>query len=95
MRRISSRSVSRDLGVERRERLVEQQHRGLDRQCPGQRHALLLAARELVRVALGEVSGSCTSSSISSTRGCGRPWRSASAQSVVHVAATVRFGNRL
>ena len=39
------------LRVERRERLVEQQHRRLDGQRPGQRHALLLAAGELVGVA--------------------------------------------
>ena len=41
-----------DLGVERAERLVEQQHLRLDRQRARQRHALALAARELVRVAL-------------------------------------------
>ena len=33
------------IGVEVRERLVEQQHRGLDDDGAGQRHALLLAAR--------------------------------------------------
>ena len=32
-----------DLGVERGERLVEQQHLGVDRQRAGKRHALLLA----------------------------------------------------
>ncbi|MNG17487.1 hypothetical protein D3C84_1014770 [compost metagenome] len=31
------------LEVQRRQRLVEQQHLGLRRQGPGQRHALLLA----------------------------------------------------
>ena len=36
------------VGVERRERLVEQQHAGLARQRPGQRDALALAARELL-----------------------------------------------
>ena len=36
-----------DLRVERAERLVEQQHRRLHRERPGQRHALALAAREL------------------------------------------------
>ena len=40
-------------GVERAERLVEQQHLGLDGERPRQRHALALAARELVRVAAG------------------------------------------
>jgi hypothetical protein len=37
-----------DLGVERAERLVEEQHGRLDRQRPGQRHPLALAAGELV-----------------------------------------------
>ena len=39
-----------DLGVQRGQRLVEQQHPRLDRQRPGQRDPLLLAAGELVRV---------------------------------------------
>ena len=51
--RISARSWVRTLRVERRERLVEQQHRRLDRQRAGDRDALLLAAGELVRVAVG------------------------------------------
>ncbi len=41
------------LGVERRERLVEQEDRRLDRQRPGEGHPLLLAAGELVGVAVG------------------------------------------
>ena len=41
------------LGVERAERLVEQQHARLDRERARQRHPLALAARELVGVALG------------------------------------------
>ena len=36
--------------VDRRERLVEQQHVGIDRQRPGQADALAHAARELVRI---------------------------------------------
>ena len=44
-----------DLGVQRRERLVEQEDLRLDRERPGERHPLLLAARELVRVAAGLV----------------------------------------
>ncbi len=40
--------------VERRERLVEQQDLRVGDQRAGQRHALLLAARELGRQALGE-----------------------------------------
>src|SRR3546814_2512168 len=41
------------LEVERRERLVEQQHPGLARQRAGERPALLLAAGELSRPAVG------------------------------------------
>ncbi len=41
-----------DLGVERAERLVEQQHARLDGERAGQRHALPLAAGELRRIAL-------------------------------------------
>ncbi len=41
--------------VERAERLVHQQDRRVDRQCPGDRHSLLHAARELPRVVAGEV----------------------------------------
>ena len=44
-----------DARVERRERLVEQQHGRLDRQRAGDRDALLLAAGELVRVAVAGV----------------------------------------
>ena len=42
--------LAADLRVERRERLVEQQHLGLDRERPRQRDALLLAAGQLVRI---------------------------------------------
>ena len=41
------------LGVECRKRLVEQQHARLDRKRAGQRDALLLASRKLVRVSRG------------------------------------------
>ena len=40
------------LGIERAQRLVEQQHLRPQHQRPGQRDALLLAARQLVRFAL-------------------------------------------
>src|SRR5712691_1013707 len=43
------------LRVERRERLVEQQHARLDRERARQRDALLHAARELVRIAVARV----------------------------------------
>ena len=39
--------VLAQLEVERAQRLVEQHHLGLDRECSGDRHPLLLAAREL------------------------------------------------
>jgi hypothetical protein len=42
------------LGVERAERLVEQQHARLDRQRAGQRDALALAAGQLRREAVGQ-----------------------------------------
>ena len=43
------------LGIQRAERLVEQQHRRLDRQRPGQRHPLALAAGELRGQPVGEL----------------------------------------
>ena len=43
------------LEVEGAERFVEQQCAGVVHQCAGQRHALLLSAGELGRLALGEV----------------------------------------
>ena len=42
-------------GVQGGERLVEQHQRGLGRQGAGERHALLLAAGELVRRAVGQL----------------------------------------
>ena len=54
-----------DLGVERGQRLVEQQHRRLDRQRPGEGHPLLLAAGQLVRRTGRPGSSRPTSSSIS------------------------------
>ena len=41
-----------ELGVERRGDLVEEQNLGTHRERPGNRHPLLLSARELVRVGL-------------------------------------------
>jgi hypothetical protein len=46
--------VAAHLGVERAERLVEQQHPGLDGESAGQRHPLALAARKLGGAALTE-----------------------------------------
>ena len=42
------------LGIERRQRLVEQQHRRMRDERPRDGHALLLAAGQLVRIALAE-----------------------------------------
>ncbi len=53
------------LGVERTERLVEQQHLGVDRQGAGQRHALPLTTGELRGVAGLEAASPTTSSSSS------------------------------
>ena len=58
--------------VERRQRLVEQQHARLGDQRPRQRHALLLAAGQLRRHAVGEAA-ICTRSSSSPPRGAARP----------------------
>ena len=41
------------LGVERGQRLVEQEHARFDRECPGERDALLLAAGQLAGIAVG------------------------------------------
>ena len=45
--------VAPDQRVERAERLVEEHHLGVDGQGPGQADALLHAARQLVRIAVG------------------------------------------
>ena len=63
-----------DLGVERAERLVEQQHRGSQDERARERDALLLAAREL-RGRRARQAASSTSASASSTRRRTRPWR--------------------
>ena len=47
--------VADQLGVERRGGLVEEHHRGIHREGPGDRGALLLAARQLGRVGVGLV----------------------------------------
>ena len=57
-----------DLGVERRERLVEEQHRRLDRERAGQRDPLLLATGELAGRSVAACSPSPTRSSMSPAR---------------------------
>ena len=44
-----------DLGIQRAERLVQQQHLRLRGECPGQRHPLPLTAGELGREPVGEL----------------------------------------
>ena len=55
------------IGVERAERLVEQQDVGLDHQAPRERDALALAAGEPVSAALGNVARGRSLSSMRST----------------------------
>ena len=63
-----------DGGVERAERLVEQQHLRLDGERAGERHPLALAARELVRAAARPTS-SARPAPAARRRGRGsRPW---------------------
>ena len=81
------------LGIERGERLVEQQHVGLEHQRAGQRHALPLAARKLRRAARPPCPLSSTSSSASRTRArCPRGGCRRSPNSTFPRA--VRCGNR-
>ena len=54
--------------VERRQRLVEQQHLRPHHQRPGQRHALALAARQLGRAALAETGQRHHAPALPSTR---------------------------
>ena len=88
----SARTLARRCGVERRERLVEQDDLGLDGQRPGQGHPLLLAAGELVGVAAGPARPG-------PPRRAGRPPGRAGAPGAGRPKATlpptVRWGNRL
>ena len=53
--RITAQDLAHQLRVERRGRLVEQHHLRLHRQRPGDRRALLLAAREMGRIVVALV----------------------------------------
>ena len=44
------------LSVERPKGLIQQQYTGLDLQSAGERHSLLLPARELMRISTGQIS---------------------------------------
>ena len=63
--------------VEGAERLVEQEHLGLERECARERHALGRAARELGR-ACGVTAGSRATSSVSVGEAFARAARAAS-----------------
>ena len=62
-----------ELAVERAERLVEEQHRRPVDEGAGERHALLLAAGELARLAVRASGVIFTISSASPTRRCVSP----------------------
>ena len=47
-----SSQLQTDASIQRRQRLIEQQHLWLDRECARDSHALLLPAGELVRIAV-------------------------------------------
>ena len=83
-----------DLGVERGQRLVEQQHLRLDRERAGEGDALLLAARQLVRVAValvGQVDELEQLADALADVGLGRLPRPCSPKPML--SATVMFGN--
>ena len=66
--------------VERAERLVHEQDRRLEGERPGDGHALLHAARQLVRVVLEEVAELDQVEHLAGPRGPSRPRRSPSAR---------------
>ena len=77
--------VEPEVAVERGERLVEQQDRGLDGERAGERHPLLLAARQLARQALAEAA---ELDDVEEARDAGLdlgPAHAAGAQAVSHV----------
>ena len=93
--RISCAEGDPDLGVEGRERLVEEQDLGLEGEGPGERDALLLAARQLVRVAIAACRARWTSSRSSPTRfRIWSPGRFRTLSPKPTLSATVMFGNR-
>ena len=73
-------------------RLVEQQHRRIARQRAGQRDALALAARELVRAAVARARDRWTSASSCSAR-ARRSARGRCPSAVMTLPAAVRCGN--
>ena len=75
--------------VERRERLVQQHELGLDGQRPGQRDALLLAAGQLMRVALAQPGQARPTSSSSPMRGP-RRWPAGSPKPTLAATRQVR-----
>ena len=80
--------------VERRERLVEQQHARLDRERAGQRDALLLAAGELVGVVPGVVGEADELEHLLGARRALRRAHLAHPQAELDVAAGVHVGEQ-
>jgi hypothetical protein len=78
------------VGVEVRERLVEQEERGGRRQRPGRGHALLLSARQLVRVAAGEIGHSHELQHLGDACAAGGPGQARHAECDVGLDAQVR-----
>ena len=82
------------LGVEVRERLVEQQHIGPEDERASQRDALLLAARELARQALAQLLEAHEAQGLVDAAARSRPCRSLRISSPnATFCATVRCGN--
>ncbi len=82
------------LGVQRGERLVEQQDAGLDRECPSERHALLLAARHLVRVLVRLVAQAHHVERLLGLALAGGAVHAAQTQAVGHVVARGHVGEQ-
>ena len=83
-----------ELAVERAERLVAQQHRRPDHERAGQRHALLLAARELAGLALLRPVSATWARAARPRRSMSRLATSRMRKPKATFSATVRCGNR-
>ena len=80
--------------IQRRQRLVQQQDARLDRQGPGQGHALALAARDLVDPALGEMGDAHQLKHPPDPRVALGPGDAAQAQAVADIASHGHVGKQ-